>query len=329
MPNNLKGKVAIVTGSGQGVGKAIAVAIGKEGAKVVTNNRQPGSTGASTYGEDFFRKLPEDQQQWMTKMDAQLSGDAETTANEITKAGGQAFPFYGDVADFDVARKLVEAAVNKYGRVDILVTAAGTFRHRLIWEMSKDDWDVVIRPHVDGTFNCVRHVAPLMKDQKWGRIINTTSGSWLGVLEHSNYAAAKGAIVGFTRAIARDLYPYNVTCNAYAPFAMTRSVYNMVVRAREAARMGAPIMTPAQLADAEKIPGAEGIGPCIAYLATEQASNISGTVFSCRGSYFGIYSEPEIKKSVTKEGIWTVDELIKEVPRVLLQGYKNPATPRG
>ena len=328
MPNNLKGKVAIVTGSGQGVGRSIAIAMAKEGAKVITNNRKPGSTGASTFGEEFFKTQPKSQQEWLIKMYARLSGDAETTAKEIKKAGGEAIPFFGDITDFEVARKLVETAINEYGKVDILVTAAGTFRHRLIWEMSEDDWNIVIRSHVYGTFNCVRHVAPLMKEQKWGRIINTASNSWLGVLEHSNYAAAKAAIVGFTRAIARDFYPYGVTCNAYTPLAMTRGVCNLVVRAREAARMGTPIMPPALLADAETIHGPEGIGPCIAYLATEQAGNITGSVFYCRDSNFGIYSESEIRQSIDKDGMWTVDELIKEVPKVLLKGYKNPATPK-
>jgi 3-oxoacyl-[acyl-carrier protein] reductase len=171
----------------------------------------------------------------------------------------------------------------------------------------------------------VRHVAPLMKEQKWGRIINTTSIAWLGTLEHSNYAAAKGAIVGFTRAIARDLYPYGVTCNAYGPLAMTRSVYNLVARAREAAMNGEPIMAPAQLENTVKGPGPEPIGPFIAYLATEQAGKISGTIFSCQGSTFGIYSEPEITRKISKEGIWTVDELIEAVPKGLLEGYRSRA----
>ena len=147
----LKERVAIVTGSGQGIGRAIAIALANEGAKVVTNNRRPGTPG----------------------------GDAETTAKQIIDQGNEAIPFFGDIADFNIAQKLIQTAIEKFGRLDILVNNAGTPKLLTrLWELTEEDWDICIDSFLKGTFNCTRHATSIMKQQKWGRIINTTSISW-------------------------------------------------------------------------------------------------------------------------------------------------------
>ena len=324
MTKRLEGKVAIVTGSGQGVGKPIAIALAKEGAKVVTNNRRPGSTSASTYGDSFFNSLPEEEKQWIRNMDAKLRGDAETTAKEIIEIGGEAIPFYGDISDFDVAGKLIKTTVDEFGKVDILVNTAGTFGHYFIWEMPEEEWDRVVNVSLKGTFNCIRHAVYHMKEQGWGRIINTISGAWRGALEHSNYGAAKAGVVGLTRAVAMDVHRYGITCNAFGPTAMTRSIYNLIVRLRVMADSQVPPLSKERLNRLETLPGAEPIAPFIVYLATDEAAYINGATFSCRGSSIGIYSEPDIVRTIEKKsGVWNLDELIQAVPTELLKEYKS------
>ena len=327
MANRLNNRVAVITGSGQGVGRAIAIAMAEEGAKVVTNNRQPGSTGPCIYGESFFSKISQEQKEWMINRDAELTGDAETTARKIIEMGGQAVPFFGDVSDFEVARKLIQTAVDRFGKIDILVNTAGAFRRAWIWEMAKEaDWDLIVNSHLNGTFNCIRHAVGLMRKQRWGRIINTTSSAWLGSKSYCNYSAAKAGIIGLTRGVAGDMYQYGVTCNVFSPGAMTRSLFNLMVRARVMADAGTPIISTENLERIAAVPGPEAIAPFIVYLATDDAAYISGTVFAVRGSRVGVYPEPIVEKTINKEELWTVDELVKSVPTALLEGYKSPVS---
>ena len=324
MSDRLKGKVAVVTGSGQGIGRGIALGMAKEGAKVVTNNRRPGSTGLSIYGEDFEEKLNEEEKEHAR----QLSGDAETVAKEIRDMGGEAVGFFGDVGDFQTAGKLIQTAVDNFGKIDILVNNAGTFSRGFVWTLTEEAWDYVIRAKLKGVFNCIRHVTPLMKDQGWGRIINCTSSAWLGNIEHPNYSAANAGVVGLTRSVAREMYQYGVTCNAYAPTAMSRGHVSLSARIRMMAKGGAPLMDEQRRVRREGLHGPpEGMAPLIVYLATEEAAHVSGTVFAAAGNgEFRIYSEPEEKNLIKKDtGLWTVDELVEQVPGTLLEGYTSPA----
>jgi 3-oxoacyl-[acyl-carrier protein] reductase len=326
MGDKLRGKVAVVTGSGQGIGRAIAVAIAKEGAKVVTNNRCLGSTGAFTYNEAFEKSLSEEQREWVCQKAAQVTGDAETTAKQIRGMGSEAVAFFGDVSDFKVARQLMQTAVDHFGKIDILVNNAGAFRHSSVWEMTEEAWDLEMNSHLKGSFNCIRHACPFMMKQKLGRIINCTSGSFLGMAHHSNYSAVKAGIVGLTRALAKELYPYGITCNAFAPAAMTRAIINVITLGRQLAEAGSPVWSEERLKRIGASPSPEAIGPFIAYLATDETASINGAVFYVRGPIIGIYSEPEIRKTIEKEeGFWTVDELVEEIPKVLLEGYQSPA----
>jgi len=298
MGDRLKGRVAVITGSGQGIGKAIAVALAQEGAGVVTNNRRPGTSG----------------------------GDAETAAKEIKDAGGRAVAFFGSVSEFDTAQKLVQTAVDNFGRLDIVVNNAGADAPKMVWNMSEEEWDRSVDSFLKGSFNCVRHAAPLMREQKWGRIINTTSTAWLGTVGHCNYGAAKAGLVGLTRAVAREMGRYGVTCNAYAPTAATRFTLSEDIVAGFKKRYEAGLMTKERFEELTNPPGPETVTPFIVYLCTGEAANINGQVFDVTGNNIALYSEPVKVKAIDKqEGMWTVEELIEKVPGVLLEGYKNPA----
>jgi len=324
MGNNLKGKVAVVTGSGQGIGRAIAIEMAKEGARVVTNNRKPNSTDTTNLVGYSFDSLNKARQEKLSQGLAQLTGDAESVANEIKKLGGDAIPFYGDVANFETARKLIQTAVDKFGKIDILVNNAGTFRYANIWDMSEEIWDTVTLNKPKSYFNTIRHAAPYMMKQKWGRIINTSSPAWLGsAMENSNYCAANAGVVGLTRAVARELYSYGVTCNAFAPSALTRATVTILARWEKEDENGLPT-DQKRTAAFEKAPVAEALAPFITYLATEDAANVTGTVFRVGGNHVGLYSDPQEIATLDKQtGMWTVDELKNVAPEQLLKNYKN------
>jgi 3-oxoacyl-[acyl-carrier protein] reductase len=318
MSNRLEGKVAVVTGSGQGIGKAIAIALAREGASVVTNNRKKGSTGLTTYNEAFDKSMSKEEKERA----AEMSGDAETTAAEIIKMGGKAVPFFGDVSNFEVAGKLIQTAVDNFGKIDIVVNNAGTFAHAWPWEMTEEEWDHVTSSKPKSFFNTTRNALPLMMKQRWGRIINCTSSAWLGQSNHANYSAANAGVVGFTRSVARDVFEHGITCNAFAPGALTRATWSMrILLDRQAAGRG---VTPTSPRGEMALP--EHVAPFIAYLATEEAGNITGTVFAVHGGHIGRYLDPvEVATLDKQEGLWTVDELVEQVPKILLAGYRSPA----
>ncbi len=325
MGNRLKGKVAAVTGSGQGIGRAIAMGLAAEGAKVVTNNRKPNSTTPGVLlGEYNLDSLSKQDRENLLKACAELSGDAESTANEIKKMGGEAIPFYGDVGDFKVAGKLVQTALDNFGSIDILVNNAGTFRYANVWEMPEEVWDAVTGNKPKSYFNTIRQASPHMIKKKWGRIINCTSPAFLGRTPfHSNYCTANAGVVALTEAVSRELYQFGITCNAYAPVAFTRATVTIMTRYKKMAEDGKHI-PPGRAESYKTHPPAEALVPFITYLATNEASYITGSVFKVEGGHVGLYSVPqEIQTIDKKEGMWTVDELIKAVPEKLLKGYKN------
>jgi 3-oxoacyl-[acyl-carrier protein] reductase len=327
MGDILKNKVAVVTGSGQGIGKAIAIGLAQEGAKVVTNNRKPGGTGFAILKESEVANYSEKQKEYLQKQIAGAEGDAQTVADEIKAMGGQAVPFFGDVTDFKVAGNLIQTAIDNFGRIDIVVNVAGAFSFSPVWEMSEKTWDHVASIKPKSYFNTTRHAAPYMMKQKWGRIINTTALAFLGMVNHANYSAANAGVVGLTRAVAKELYQYGITCNAFSPHAMTRASYEVVALLRQKA--GTNEFTPLPSAAADRFmsfPEAESIAPLIVYLASDEAAKISGSVFHIKGGNVGLYSEPEIKKALYKpSGYWTVDELKTLLPGTVLEGYKSIA----
>jgi NAD(P)-dependent dehydrogenase (short-subunit alcohol dehydrogenase family) len=292
----LSTKVALITGSGRGIGKATALAMAKEGARVVTNDV--------------------------------IAGSAESTAKEIMDMGGQAVAFSGDISMFDIAQKLVQTGVDNFGKIDILVNNAGVTGHCMVWDMTEEMWDRLISINLKGSFNCIRHVSKLMKEQRWGRILNATSVAWLGVYEGCSYGAAKAGVVGLTRAVARDMGRYGVTCNAFAPWAKTMIIPPEKRAGRFRRMYEAGFLTRQQyeeIIDSDYRPTSETIPPLLIYLCTDEAADINGQVFDIKGGNISIYSDPAIRKTIRKEDLWTVEQLIETAPRVLLQGYKNPA----
>lgn len=301
MADRLKGRVALITGSGQGIGKALALALAGEGAKIVTNNRKPGTEG----------------------------GDAATVAAEIKAAGGEAVPFFGSVSDFNEAQKAVQTAIDNFKRIDIIINNAGADAPKMCWNMSQDEWNMAISSYLNSSFNCLRHAVPYMREQKWGRILNTTSTAWLGAVGHCNYSAAKAGIVGLTRGVAREVGRYGITCNAYAPTAGTRFTFSEDVKAGFTKRLQSGLITKERYEELMNPPGPETVAPFVIYICTEQAANINGQVFDVTYPSISIYTEPVRANTITKEdgSRWTVDDLIKLMPEVVLRGYKNPAPP--
>jgi 3-oxoacyl-[acyl-carrier protein] reductase len=323
MGDRLKGKVAAVTGSGQGIGRAIAIALAKEGAKVVTNNRKPNSTDPSVLiGEYSIDSLSKEDREELLKRCAELSGDAESAAKAIKDLGGEAVPFYGDVADFKTAGKFIQTAVDNFGSIDILVNNAGTFRYGSIWTMPEEVWDAVTSNKPKSYYNTCHHATPYMMKKKWGRIINCSSPAFLGGMnDHSNYCAANAGVVAFTQCIARELQPYGVTANAFTPDAMTRATVTIGARFKQMAKEGKKV--PPFQDFFKNTPTADYLAQFLTYLATDEAGYISGSIFNVRGNHIGLWSTPEeIKTMDKKEGMWSVDELVKAVPKDLLKGYK-------
>jgi 3-oxoacyl-[acyl-carrier protein] reductase len=320
MGNTLEGKVAIVTGSGQGIGRAIAVGMAKEGAKVVTNNRCPGSTGYALLDDAILGSMSTEQKEWLREQAEESTGDAETTAEAIRETGGEAVPFFGDISNFEIAGKLIQTAVDNFGKVDILVNVAGTFGFSALWEMTEDLWDRVTLTKPKGYFNCIRHAAPLMMKQRWGRILNCTSRAFLGdVLKHAQYCTANAGVVGLTRAAAKELHQYGITCNAFAPHARTRAAFELEAYDRAVTEAESPWMDRKYAFPLENTPSADDLAPFVAYLASDEAAEINGMVFIVAGSSIGVYSEPEISRTLVKYGgRWTMDEIRQQVPRGLL-----------
>jgi len=329
MGDTLRGKVAVVTGSGQGIGRAIAIGLAMEGAKVMTNNRQKGSTGNAIVKQAQVDALGHDKKEWFEKGTHEISGDAETTAQAIKDMGGDAVPFFGDIADFDVAAQMIKSTIDAFGRIDVLVNVAGTFGFSPVWEISEALWDRVTSTKPKGYFNAIRHAVPHMMKQKWGRIMNCTSRAFLGdVLKHAEYCAANAGVVGLTYAVAKELYKYGITCNAFSPYAKTRADYELKAADMASSTEESPWLDRKFAGPTDReAPGPEHIAPFIAYLASDAAARISGSVFSLAGNGIGLYSEPAIVRNLVKfdSQPWTMEELTKQAPFSLFMDYKSPA----
>ncbi len=311
MSGILEGKVAIVTGSGQGVGREIALCLAKEGAKVITNNRKPGSS------INAFEKTSLDFTVEEREALKEVSGDARTTADEIIRNGGQAIPFFGDVSSFKVAGDMVRTAIENYQRIDIVVNNASSNWVGNIMDMDEELWNISISSKLNGAFNLMHHALPYMKEQKFGRIINSASDAFLGLLGYAAYGAANAGLVALTKAASQDVEEYGITINAYTPLARTRAWLNAAATYRlqgvpvEALEAGAP--------EAMKRT-AEGMVPFIAYLASDDAANITGNLFKLSADgEIGLWSDSEVIREIKKDdGFWNVQELKKRIPEELL-----------
>jgi NAD(P)-dependent dehydrogenase (short-subunit alcohol dehydrogenase family) len=302
----LKDRVAVVTGAGRGIGRGVALALAAAGANVVVND----------YGVNADGSAPS-------------TGPAFDVAKEITAAGGRAVANTDSVATWDGGGSIVAEAVKRFGRIDVLVTCAGILRDRMIFNMSEEEFDSVVAVHLKGTFNCIRHAAPLMREQRSGRIITFSSGSGLfGNPGQANYGAAKAAISGLTKVVARDLGKYGVTCNSICPVAATRMTLTPeVMRAREIRKQQGIIREERALNRLEQLQP-EDVAPMVVFLASDHASNVNGQFFLCAGGSISLVSLPRPVKTIYTSGRWTLDELDELVPFTLAEGLVNPAPPR-
>lgn len=300
----LDGRTAAVTGAGRGIGRAVALALAGEGARVVVND-----VGAAVSGE----------------------GEDRAPADEVVEAiradGGEAVANYDSVATMAGGEGIVRCAIDSFGKLDILVNVAGILRDRMIFNMSEEEWDPVIAVHLKGHFSTIRAAAPVMRQQHYGRIVNFASMAGLrGTSGQANYAAAKAGITGLTRTVARDLGRYGVTCNCVAPAAITRMTATVRQEALEK-RAKSGIAAPTKVADAAKLKQftPEHIAPLVVYLASEGAANVNGNTFYASGGEISLLHEPMPWRTLFKKGMWEASDLARLVPGQLLRDVRNPA----
>ena len=304
MSDRLKDKVAVVTGAGRGVGRGIALLMADEGAKVVVNDLGGGTDGSGA-----------------------STSPADEVVAEIKKMGGEAVANYDSVATVEGGENIIKTAVDNFGRIDILVNNAGILRDRMVFNMSPEEWDAVIKVHLYGVFNCTKPAAILMRQQRSGRIISMTSTSGItGNAGQANYGAAKAGIAGFTRVCARDLGRYGITVNSIAPGAATRMTVSPEMEEALERRVQRGEIT-AEQAAARRPADPDDVAPLAIFLATDAAANINGCVFGAAGGRIDLYPHLVPIKSIYKDGRWTPDELDKLIPATLAVGLVNPAPP--
>jgi NAD(P)-dependent dehydrogenase (short-subunit alcohol dehydrogenase family) len=275
----LDGKVAVVTGSGGGIGRDIALLMARHGARVVVND-----VGASLSGE------------------GQNTGPAQAVVAEINAFGGQATANTDNVAEANSAARIVQNALDTYGRIDIVVNNAGILRDRFFHKMSTEEWDAVIKVHLYGSYYVSRAAANHFKEQGSGAFVHMTSTSGLiGNLAQANYSAAKLGIAGLSKSVALDLGKFGVRSNCIAPFAWSRMIDSIKIDSPEQAARVEKIkqMTPAKIA------------PLAVYLASDRAADVSGQIFTVRNNEIFLMSQPRPVRSIHRGEGWT-PELIAE-----------------
>lgn len=293
MGTRLQGRVAIVTGAGRGIGRGEALALASEGAAVVVNDLGGAADGSGA------ETLP-----------------ADEVVSEIVNMGGRAVANYDSVATWEGGESIVKAAIDSFGRVDVLVNNAGILRDRMVHNMTREEWDSVIKVHLYGHFHTTRAACVLFRQQRSGRIINTSSVAGLYATTHgqANYGAAKEGIVGLTRKVARDMGRYGVTCNCIRPNAGTRLTLSDEMKKA----------WPQEVIDKLEQYRAEDIAPLIVWLASDDAANVNGRTFYVETGRIALYSEPVMEKQLVKAAAWTIDELFMFMPATLTGELTNP-----
>lgn len=305
MSGRLEGKVGIVTGAGRGIGRGEALLLAQEGVAVVVNDLGGNPDGSG-----------------------QSSSTADAVVAEIRAAGGRAVANYDSVTTMEGGEKIVNAALDNFGRLDILVNNAGILRDRMIFNMTEEEWDAVIAVHLKGHFTVSRAAAVVFREQRSGRIVNTSSTSGLGNMGQANYSAGKEGIVGLTRTLARDLGKYGVTVNAIRPSAGTRLTLSDQLRAagEKAAKGGQTRLV--RVLDLLESWKPDYVAPLVVWLCSDAAANVNGRTFWIGGPNVALYSEPEpIRALYSAKGYWTLDELDAAMPG-MTGDLVNPAPPQ-
>jgi NAD(P)-dependent dehydrogenase (short-subunit alcohol dehydrogenase family) len=273
----LEGKVAIVTGAGGGIGREIALAMGAAGAKVVVND-----IGASLAGEGADQ------------------GPAERVAGEIRAGGGAGVASTDSVSTWAGANRIVETALDAFGRVDCVVNNAGILRDRLFHKMTVEDWEAVIQVHLMGSFYVSRAAATHFRAQESGAYVHMTSTSGLiGNVGQANYAAAKLGVAALSKSIALDMQRFNVRSNCISPFAWSRMIASIPAESPEAQARVAKL----QRMEAGKI------APMAVFLASDAARDVTGQIFAVRANEIFLMSQPRPVRSVHRAEGWTAEAI--------------------
>lgn len=275
------GKVIVVTGAGRGIGRATALMLAEQGAKVVVNDIGGGADGS---GNDV--------------------APAQEVVDEIKKAGGEAVANFDSVTSWEGGQKIIQCAVDTFGRVDGVVNNAGNLRDVIFHKMTEEDFDSVLAVHLKGTFNVSRAAAPIFREQGSGTFVNMTSTSGLiGNFGQANYSAAKMGIVGLSKSMALDMQRFGVTSNCIAPFAWSRLIGSIPTDSEEQKARVAKIqqMTP------------DKIATLAVSLCSDKAKHVTGQIFGVRNNEIFLFSQPRPFRSAhTSEG-WTPETVLDRV----------------
>ena len=279
----LSGRVAIVTGAGRGIGRAIALHMAGEGAEVIVNDLGGDVDGSGR------------------------SAVAEEVVREIEAAGGRAVANGDTVATVEGGRSILQSALDAFGRADVLVNNAGILRDRTLFKMEEGDWDAVIDVHLRGHYCCTRPFAQYVREQNepGKRVLCFSSVSGLyGNFGQSNYGAAKAGIAGFSRVLALELAKYGATSNVISPGAATRMTIDLI--------KGRGVDD-----DAIAKQGPEHIAPICTWLASEKSQHITGQIFHVARGLVGIMQQPAVIRSFKSEDVWTLDQLDRALPTLM------------
>jgi NAD(P)-dependent dehydrogenase (short-subunit alcohol dehydrogenase family) len=291
-----EGRVAIVTGAGRGIGRGHALEFARQGAKVIVND-----LGAEVDGS------------------GSSTGPAGEVVEEIRAMGGEAIANGDDVSDFEASGRLVQSAIDMFGRLDIVVNNAGILRDKMLVNMTIDEWDAVIRVHLRGTFGPAHHAAAYWRERSKageevdGRLINTSSPSGIyGNAGQTNYGAAKAGIAAFTVIAAMELGRYGVTVNAIAPGALTRMTANL--GPGPARELPKDEWSPAD---------PDNIAPLVVWLASPAARGVTGRVFGVAGGRITVAEGWHAGPTVDKGARWDPEELGAVIPDLVAQAPPN------
>jgi NAD(P)-dependent dehydrogenase (short-subunit alcohol dehydrogenase family) len=273
MGDMLKGKVAVVTGSGAGIGRDFALAFAASGAKVVVNDlSRNAESGVAA---------------------------AQSVVNEIKAAGGEAAASTDSVAEWESANRIIQCALDNFGRIDCIVNNAGIVRDRFFFNMSVDEWRAVVDVHMNGSFYVARAAAPHFKAQSSGAYVHMTSTSGLiGNVGQANYSAAKMAVVGLSKSIALDMAKFNVRSNCIAPWAWTAMTATIPDTPENAPRIG----------KMKKMESAK-VAPLAVYLASDAAAKVSGQIFGVRANEIYFFNQIRMIRSVQRSEGWTPEAI--------------------
>tara|TARA_Y100001936_G_scaffold247411_1_gene293151 strand:- start:1186 stop:2136 length:951 start_codon:yes stop_codon:yes gene_type:complete len=303
----LEDRVAIVTGAGRGIGKAVAELMAEEGAKVVVND-----LGSNLDGSGLSKQ------------------PADEVVEQIKEKGGEAVSNADSVSEYNSSKQIIDCALDNYGKLDILVNCAGILRDRMIFNMTEEEWDSVIQVHLKGTFNMVKHSVEQMVLKRYGRIVLCASSSGLGSSGQANYAAAKEGIVGFSRSLASELLEYGISVNSVYPGGATRMTASIpqttrdLRKAMDSKKKGTDTQEMPSSDEPPEASNPENNAPKMVYLCTEPAGEITGQVFGTFGWNMSLYSPRHVTHSINKVGNWSVEELSNILPISLAKELTNP-----